>query len=143
MGAVIANFLVRTSPKTFTNDTPNPGTCDEHGAQYVHTGGAVQSKTLASGVTTDTSSTPVAGMPGNKTFWAEISGTGAVSVTVTIFGNRTNSTSGGVLLATISLSGTGSDTDAAAVSTAAYPYYYVTTASISGTGATVGVYAFY
>ena len=94
-------------------------------------------------MTTNTSSDPVVGARGNKTFWAEISGSGAVSVTVTIYGNRTDSNSGGVLLATISLSGTDSAKDAAAVSTAAYPYYYATTASISGTGATVNVYAFF
>lgn len=106
-------------------------------------GGAVQTLTIASGVTTNTSSTPVAGVSGNKTFWAEVTGTGAVTATVAIYGNRTNTNSNGVLLATITLSGTTTATDAAAVSTAAYPYYYVTTTNVTGTGATVGVYAFY
>jgi hypothetical protein len=118
-------------------------TDSEQTAQRTKQGALVRVLEIASGVTTNTSSDPVVGATGNKTFWAEISGSGAVSVTVTVYGNRTDSTTGGVLLATISLSGTNSDKDAAAVSTAAYPYYYATTADISGTGASVNVYAFF
>ena len=106
-------------------------------------GSPAQSLTIASAVTTNTTTTPVAGVSGNKTFWAEVTGTGAVTATVAIYGNRTNTNSNGVLLATITLSGTTTATDAAAVSTAAYPYYYVTTTNVTGTGATVGAYAFY
>lgn len=102
--------------------------------------------TLASGVTTNTTSSAVAGIVGNKTFWMEIAGTGAVSVVITIYGARVSNPTASelvVLVNQFTLSGTTKKVDAAAVSTAAYPYYVVKTESISGTGATVSVYAFY
>lgn len=104
----------------------------------------VQFKTLMSGVTTDTTSAAVQ-IPttGNKTFWAEVVGTGAVTATVTIYGCRTATAANGVLLATITLTATTRDQDAAATSTAPYPYFYATTASVTGTGATVLVEAYY
>lgn len=157
MSVVYCNYLVRANLPTFPENTPNPGTADVHGAQYVRlvdangvplagglsNGGAVQSTILASGVTTNTTSATVAGMTGNKTFWAEVVGTGSVTATVTVYGARTSTASNGVLLATITLTDTTQDQDAAATSTASYPYYYVTTANVTGTGATVRVEVFY
>ena len=35
MSVVIPNYLVKTSPPTFTVDTPNPGVSDIHGSQFV------------------------------------------------------------------------------------------------------------
>ncbi len=104
----------------------------------------VQFKTLMNGVTTNTTSAAVQ-IPatGNKTFWADVAGTGAVTATVTIFGCRTATAANGVLLATITLSGTTSTQDAAGSATAPYPYYYATTASVTGTGAAVRVEAYY
>lgn len=99
--------------------------------------------TLASGVTTNTTSATTAGVGGYKTFWAEVVGTGAVTATVTIYGARTSTASNGVLLATLTLSGTTQAQDAAATSTAPYPYYYVTTENVTGTAATVLVEVFY
>lgn len=100
--------------------------------------------TLMNGVTTDTTADAVK-IPSThfKTFWAQVAGTGAVSVTVTIYGDLQPDEANGVLLATFTLSGTTSAQDAAASITANYPYYYATTASISGTGATVKVLALY
>lgn len=157
MSVVYCNYLVRASLPTFAENTPNPGTADIHGAQYVRlvdangvplagglsNGGAVTPLTLASGVTTNTTSATVAGMTGNKTFWAEVVGTGSLTATVTVYGCRTSTAANGVLLATLTLSGTTQAQDAAATSTASYPYYYVTTASVTGTGATVRVEVFY
>jgi aspartate/tyrosine/aromatic aminotransferase len=79
----------------------------------------------------------------SKTFWGEVSGTGAVTATITIYGARTSTAANGVLLATLTLSGTTKATDAVGASTATYPYYYVTTANVTGTGATVNVEVFY
>jgi hypothetical protein len=158
MGAVIANFLVRTSTKTFQDDAPSPGVMTQHGAQHVMlvdsageeltslgggSGGAVTSLTLASGVTSNTTSASVSGVTGPKTFWGEVSGTGAVTATIAIYGDVDDDEAGGVLLATITLSGTTKATDATPTSTASFPYYYVTTTNVTGTGATVNVYAFY
>jgi len=98
---------------------------------------------LASGITSNTTSATTRGHIGSKTFWAEVVGTGAVAVTVNIYGARTIAAANGVLLATLTLSGTTQAQDATPTSIAAYPYYYVTTTGISGTGATVRVEAFY
>lgn len=104
---------------------------------------AINAIELMSGVTTNTTSTVKPCMPGNKTFYAEVVGTGSVGVTVTIYGTRADTAVNGILLATITLSGTTRTQDAAAVSTACYPNYYATTASISGTGATARVEVYY
>lgn len=104
----------------------------------------VQFHILAKGVTTDTTSTPVK-IPstGNKTFYGKVSGTGAVAQTQAIYGTPQPTATDGVLVATITLSGTTSDVDATSVVTANFPYYYVVTTSTSGTGATGVVYVFY
>lgn len=110
----------------------------------VGTTGSVSTLTLASGVTTNTTSSAVAGpSTGFKTFFGRITGTGAIVQTQSIYGNVTNDNTGGVLLCTISLSGTTQAQDAAGSSTAPYPYYYVTTTSTSGTGCSGVVYVIY
>ena len=67
---------------------------------------------------------------------AKVSGTGAVSATVKIYGSNQNTNSGGVLLMTISLSGTTSDSDGDVIKTS-YPFLYADLTAISGTGAAV------
>lgn len=89
------------------------------------------------GVTSNTTSSTVASAVGPKTFWAEVVGTGAVTATVAFYGARTSSAANGVLLATITLSGTTQAQDAAGASFAPYPYYYIVTTGVTGTGATV------
>ena len=109
-------------------------------------GGAVQTLTIASGVTTNTTTAAVAGVSGYKTFWMEVRGTGAVTATVTIYGARVaNATISEMVALTTptALSGTTVAVNAAATSTAPYPYYYVTTENVTGTAATVLVEVFY
>ena len=89
------------------------------------------------GVTTNTTSATIQSLAGAKTFWAEVVGTGAVTATVAFYGARTSAAANGVLLATITLSGTTRAQDAAGASLAPYPYYYVVTTGVTGTGATV------
>jgi len=110
-------------------------------------GGAVQSLTLASEITTNTTSTVVQGVSGSKTFWFELSGTGAVSVDMTIYGARTSNPTADeleVLCTYAGLAGTDKTVGTCnGASTTSYPYYAVGTANISGTNASVSVYAFY
>lgn len=109
-------------------------------------GDAVQTLTIASGVTTNTTTAAVAGVSGYKTFWMEVRGTGAVTATVTIYGARVaNATVDEMVALTTptALSGTTVAVNAAATSTAPYPYYYVTTENVTGTAATVLVEVFY
>ena len=70
---------------------------------------------------------------------ASISGAGAVSATVAFYGSDSRSNSGGVLLSTLSLTGTGTNTQGASV--ARWPYMYAVLTSISGTGAIVSASA--
>lgn len=107
----------------------------------------VSASTLASNVTTNTTSTVgVAGVVGNKTFWLEVRGTGAVAATITIYGARVaNATTSELvtLVPATTISGTTVAVNATSVSTAAYPYYYFKTENVTGTGATVLVEVFY
>lgn len=72
---------------------------------------------------------------------ATLEGTGAVSVVITLYGNSTNSGTGGTLAGTFTLSGTGRDevlgpNDGEDI--AEYDYYYVTASGLTGTGAKWG-----
>ena len=69
-------------------------------------GGAVQTLTIASGVTTNTSSTPVAGVSGTKNFQWRVTGTGAVTQTVVLKGSFDSDGASPTDLCTITLSGT-------------------------------------
>ena len=82
-------------------------------------------------------------MLGNKTYWGQVIGTGAVTQTQAIYGDVDNDGANGILLCTITLSGTTRAQDACPVVTAAFAYYYVITTNTTGTGATGAVYAMY
>ena len=98
---------------------------------------------LANGVTTNSTSDTTKGLPETKTFWGEVVGTGAVTATIKIYGARTATAANGVLVATITLSGTTTAVDAATPSFAVYPYYYVVVENLTGTGATARAEAFF
>ncbi len=143
-------FITSQTGDAAMNDTADSAKVtlyNSSGVEITSLGGggaaAVTQDVLMTAVTTNTTSSAVAGKTGNKTFWAEVVGTGAVSVTVTIYGARTNAAADGVELAVLSPTGTTKGIDVAAGSTAAYPYYYAVTTSISGTGATVQVEVLY
>ena len=92
--------------------------------------------TLLDAVTTNQTSAAVAIPKGTRTIQASISGTGAVSATVTWYGSNSNAASGGALIATSTLSGTTTDATGAEI-TAEWPYMYCVLSDISGTGAAV------
>ena len=119
--------------------TPLGGVGDA--AKVVISGAAVQTLTIASGVTTNTTTVAVAGVSGDKTYWARVAGTGAVTATVEFLGCHSTTVSAAecVSLGTIALSGTTSkyNVPTPAVGTANYPYMAVTTTNVTGTGATV------
>lgn len=73
---------------------------------------------------------------GRRTISAKISGTGVVSCTITWYGSHINVASGGILLATSTLSGTTTDTTGADIP-AEWPYMYCVLSGISGTNAAV------
>lgn len=115
------------------------GYAADAGNQAVPESKDVRTLTIAPGVTTNTSSSLVAGVAGNKTYWAHVTGTGTVGATVEHLGCQTNSTTYCLSLGTITLSGTTTDYDVTtpAVGNANYPYHYITTTGVTGTGATV------
>jgi hypothetical protein len=80
----------------------------------------------------------------HTTFHATVVGTGAVTATVVIEGSNDQSGTGGApqywaktALATINLTGTGSDSDGVTVSSAPWKYIRARVTALTGTGATV------
>ena len=96
---------------------------------------------IASGVTTNTTSSAVAGVTGTKTIWGEVvCSSGACAQTQAIYGARENGAANGLLLCTLALSGTARAQDVCTGVTADYPYLYVITTNTSGTAAEGGTY---
>lgn len=110
-------------------------------------GGPVQTLTIASGVTSNSVGATVAGVVGAKSFYGEVVGTGAVTATISLYCARvasaTPTAATAVLLGTITLSGTTQHQDMTPVSTAACKNIFPVFTSITGTGATVLVEAWY
>lgn len=109
------------------------------------TGGQVQVDPIATGITTNTT-TSVSDLTvnGNKTFYGEVVCTaGACTQTQEIRGTNTVTAANGVLICTITLSGTPRDQAACAPANAAFKRYYVVTTNTTGTAATGGVYVNY
>jgi hypothetical protein len=96
---------------------------------------AVRTLTIASGVTTNTSTTPVAGVSGIKNFQWVVTGTGAVTQTVVLKGSFDSDGSYPTGLCTITISGTAPAHDVCPPFTASFPYLFVTTTGTTGTGA--------
>ena len=111
-------------------------------SSYIMTVGGVMRRTVAAtGIVVGTQGTSATfTLPsGGKTPHAKVEGTGAVTQTWTLFGAYDTTAANGKLLCTITLSGTTKDVDGCDGTTQFtqdWPYYYVTSASTSGTGAT-------
>jgi hypothetical protein len=99
-------------------------------------GGPITVLPVMTGVTTNISSSAVAVNKGRRTFQASISGTGAVSATVTWYGSHQNTNTSGVLLSTMSLTGTDADIAGEDIP-GQWPYVWTKVEDITGTGATV------
>lgn len=100
-----------------------------------NSGLTVSIMTVASGVTTDTTSGAVAGALGTKTFQWVVTGTGAVTQTVVLKGSFDSDGSYPTDLCTITISGTAPAHDVCPPFTAPFPYLFVTTTGTTGTSA--------
>lgn len=110
----------------------------------VSIGGDTRLVALASGVTTNTTSTAQPLPIGAKSIYGQVVCTsGACAQTQAIYGDIDDDEANGVLLCTLTLTATTADYDACPVITANFAYYYVTTTGTSGTAATGAVYAMY
>ena len=118
------------------------GASEDEGYQRT-VGGPARSYSLMTDVTTDTSSATTALPAGSKTFFAKIVGSaGAQSVTVTIYGDYKSTATEEFPICTLStLSGTSEDAKKCTAISDDYDYYHAKTTSISGTDATVNVWA--
>lgn len=112
--------------------------------------GYVAVQPLAVNVTTNTTSTALPAEvadthnPRVKTFWGQVvCSSGACTQTQAIYGDVDADGANGVLLCTLTLSGTPRAQDVCAGSTAPYRYYYVVTTGTTGTAARGDVYAMY
>ena len=100
-----------------------------------NSGQTISILTVASAVTTDTTTDTVAGVLGTKTFQWVLTGTGAVTQTVVLKGSFDSDGSSSTNLCTITISGTAPVADVCAPFTAPFPYLFVTTTNTTGTGA--------
>lgn len=109
-----------------------------------HVSYAANTQVVATNVTTDTTTAPVFTPSGAKSFYANVVCTnGVCTQTVAIYGNPMNSNQNGLLLCTITLSGTPRAQDACPVVTANFTYTYVVTTNTTGTNATGTIYVQY
>lgn len=92
--------------------------------------------TIFNAVTTNQQSDTFPFAPKERTIEAWVTGTGTVGATLKVYGANTDRSSNGVLLATITLSGTTSDS-AGSVLSGSWGYLYVVLSGITGTGAAV------
>jgi hypothetical protein len=108
-------------------------------------GAPVQTKVLASGVTTNTTTSLIQNIPnGAKTLYGEVvCSSGTCTQTQQVFGTLYATAINGVLLCTLTLSATTRAQDACAVTSAAFPNLYITTTNTTGTAATGATYVLY
>lgn len=79
-----------------------------------------------------------------KSFYGQVvCSAGACTQTQAIYGDLDSDAANGILLCTLTLSGTTRAQDACPVITATFLYYYVVTTNTTGTSATGTVYAMY
>ena len=118
---------------------------DQTNSLCMTSGGAVRSTTMASAVTTDTTSAAVALPVGSKSIYGSVTGTGAITQTQKIYGGITSGVTSttGILLCTLTLSGTTTAVYACPVITANFLYYIVVTSATTGTSASGAVTAMY
>jgi len=107
-------------------------------------GGAVRQTIVASVITTNTTSAAGIVPVGSKTFYGQVvCSSGACTQTQAIYGDIDSDAANGILLCTLTLSGTTRTQDACPVVTANFSYYYVVTTATTGTSATGAIYAMY
>ena len=105
---------------------------------------AANTQVIATNVVADGTTSPVLTPSGAKSFYANVvCSNGACTQTVAIYGNPVNSNQNGLLLCTITLSGTSRAQDACPVVTANFTYTYTVITSTTGTGATGTIYVQY
>lgn len=100
-----------------------------------NSGQTISILTVASGVTTNTTTDTVSGVLGTKTFQWVLTGTGAVTQNVVLKGSFDSDGSNPTDLCTLTVSGTAPVVDACPPFTAPFPYLFVTTTVTTGTNA--------
>ena len=100
---------------------------------------------LASGVTTNSTTTPMTTPPGPKSLRAEVGGTGAVTGTIIIYGDKAGSTgvNGDELCRFTFASATAPQHGLCPVITAPVSKMYVNVSNLAGAGATVELIIMY
>lgn len=122
---LIALSLVMLAGEVFSGTVLNYGT---------HSGETVGRTRLASGVTTNTTSSISVLPPGVKTYRGKLlCTTGTCAQVLTLYGDDDDDAANGTVLCTMTLSASLVDS-AVCVGQADYPYYYVTSTGTTGTG---------
>lgn len=117
------------------------GDTEDEGYQRV-VGGPTRAYALLTDVIIDGSGATVVLPVGGKTFFSKIVGSaGAQSATITVWGDYKSTATEEFLVCTMSLTGTSEDAKKCTGITEDYKYYHAKVASISGTDATINVWA--
>lgn len=118
---------------------------DQTNSLFRVSGGAVRQTTVAGAITTNTTSAVNTVPVGNKTFWGQVDGTGAVTATLELYGGITSgvTSTSGILVATFTLSGTTSAFAVSPVIDSNFSFYVVKSTSVTGTSATAKLIAMY
>lgn len=99
---------------------------------------------VAEDLTTNTTSTAQSVTADRKSFYGQVvCSSGTCTQTQAIYGDLDSDAANGILLCTLTLSGTTRAQDACPVITATFLYYYVITTNTSGTSATGTIYVMY
>jgi hypothetical protein len=125
---LVCLVLVLVAGLTYAQGTGRPG---------------AEMKPLVLAVTTNTTSPAIAIPFGYKSIYGQVVGIGAVTQTQAIYGDIDDDAANGILLCTLTLSGTTRTQDACPPFTANFIYFYVVTTNTTGTAAIGAVYAMY
>jgi hypothetical protein len=106
-------------------------------------GGAVRQTVLVSAVTTNTTSAAQIVPVGVKGFYGQVVGTGAVTQTQALYCDVDSDAANGILLGTLTLSGTTRDQALIPRTDLPCSYVYVVTTATTGTSAAGALYAMY
>jgi len=136
MARRIAAMNVASTPSGFKTPSGETGSKMAKTAKYI-----MQNQASAPATSGMVMGTNGASNLSSTTIQAAVSGTSSVSATIAIYGSNWNAASGGVLLDTLSLSGTTVATGGFVVDD--WPYCYAVLTAISGTGAFVDISAGY
>lgn len=140
MKTATAGCVAVSSPPVLVAGKVYPCYIDTSGNQLGASGGTVTVQTIATAVTTNTTTAAVEIQSGIRTLWGEVvCSSGSCIQTQEWFGDRDNDAANGISICTLTLNDT-TRAQSSCVVEGPYKYVYVKTTLTSGTGAAGAMY---